>query len=177
MKPVKRCALYTRKSTEEGLDQAFNSLDAQREACAAFVKSQKSEGWRALDTHYDDVVGEVRGFLLSRAEAALAAGVAPGHLALDPGIGFGKSVAGNLTLIRRLADLAALGYPVVLGASRKSFIWKPAGLSPRESLEGSLAAAVLGVVHGARILRVHDVAATVRAVRLAEAVESASSAA
>jgi len=129
------------------------------------------------DTHYDDVVAEVRDYLLLRAEVALAAGVTPGHLALDPGIGFGKSVAGNLTLIRRLDALAGLGYPVVLGASRKSFIWKPSGLSPRESLEGSLAAAVLGVVHGARILRVHDVSATVRAVRLAEAVESSSSAA
>ena len=54
MKPVKRCALYSRKSSEEGLDQAFNSLDAQREACEAYVKSQKGEGWRALDTPYDD---------------------------------------------------------------------------------------------------------------------------
>jgi len=130
-----------------------------------------------LNTHYDDVVGEVRDFLLGRAEAALEAGITSGHMALDPGIGFGKSVAGNLMLIRHLDALAALGYPVVLGASRKSFIWKPAGLSARESLEGSLAAAVLGVVHGARVLRVHDVSATVRAVRLAEAVESANAAA
>jgi len=129
------------------------------------------------NTHYDDVVGEVRDFLLGRAGAALEAGITSGHMALDPGIGFGKSVAGNLMLIRNLDALAALGYPVVLGASRKSFIWKPAGLSARESLEGSLAAAVLGVVHGARVLRVHDVSATVRAVRVAEAVESASAAA
>ena len=77
MKPVKRCALYTRKSTEEGLDQAFNSLDAQREACAAFVKSQKSEGWRALDTHYDDggfSGGSIERPALGRLLADIAAG-------------------------------------------------------------------------------------------------------
>lgn len=158
-------------------DPAMASVVVEAGAGAILMHCRGTPATMQLNTHYDDVVGEVREFLEARVKAALEAGITPGHLALDPGIGFGKSVAGNLMLIRGLDALAALGYPVVLGVSRKSFIWKPAGLSPRESLEGSLAAAVLGMVRGARVLRVHDVAATVRAVRLAEAVESASSAA
>ncbi|MFH1570188.1 MAG: dihydropteroate synthase [Gemmatimonadota bacterium] len=123
-----------------------------------------------LNTEYGDVVAEVCQYLKARVERAVAADIDPARVALDPGIGFGKSAAGNRLLIRRLGYLVALGHPVVLGASRKSFIWKPLGLSAGEALEGSLAAAVLGVVYGAHAVRVHDVAATVRALRTAEAI-------
>jgi len=92
------------------------------------------------------------------------------NVILDPGIGFGKTAAGNLALVSRLGEFAGLGCPVLVGASRKSFIWKTLGLSPEESLEGSLAVATLCALQGVHILRVHDVKETVRAVRLAEAV-------
>ena len=122
------------------------------------------------DTHYDDLLGELHDFLAERIAAARAGGVAPERIAVDPGIGFGKSVAGNLEIIRRLDRLVDLSCPVLVGASRKSFIWKWLGLTAAESLEGSLAAAVLSVAGGAHMLRVHDVAETARAVRLAEAI-------
>lgn len=124
------------------------------------------------DTRYDDLAGEVRAYLATRLQFAQQRGIGADRVALDPGIGFGKSVDGNRELIRRAAEFGVGGCPVVIGASRKSFVWKPMGLSPDEALEGSLAAAVLAVVHGARALRVHDVSATVRAVRLAESIEA-----
>lgn len=126
-----------------------------------------------LDTHYDDLVGEVAAFLRDRSAAAVAEGIAADRLAVDPGVGFGKSPAGNHTLIRNLGAFAGLGYPVFLGTSRKSFIWEPQGLTADQALEGSLAAAALGAAYGAHAIRVHDVAASVRAVRVAEAIAGA----
>ena len=120
------------------------------------------------DTYYRDLLGEVHGFLAARVEAARAEGIE--RIAVDPGLGFGKSREGNLALLGALERFADLGCPLVVGASRKSFIWKTLGLTAEESLAGSLAAAVCAVGAGARILRVHDVAATLRAVRLIEAV-------
>jgi dihydropteroate synthase len=125
------------------------------------------------NTHYDDLIGEVRNFLAGVAVRARAAGVPADRIAIDPGIGFGKSAAGNLLILRHIADFRGLGYPVLVGASRKSFIGKFLGLEPEERLEGSLAAAVAAVLGGAEILRVHDVRATVRAVRLAALIRDA----
>ena len=122
------------------------------------------------DTHYDDLMGEIVLYLEERIAYARTCGLAPDRIAVDPGLGFGKSVAGNLCLIRHLEAFVGMGYPVLVGASRKSFIWKSTGEGLEKSLEGSLAAAVLCVVKGCHMLRVHDVAATVRTVRLAEAV-------
>ncbi len=116
---------------------------------------------------YKDVVSEVATFLQGRVEAAEAAGVRPDRIMVDPGIGFGKTVDHNLEIIARLSELRALGKPVVIGVSRKSFIGKISGLPPEERLEGSLAAAVLAVRNGADIVRVHDVAETARALRVA----------
>ena len=123
------------------------------------------------NTEYDNLFAEVVGFLEGRIDFAVAGGVDRGRIAVDPGIGFGKSVAGNLQLIGRLDELEALGCPVLVGASRKSFIWKTLGLTIEESLEGSLAAALISALAGARILRVHDVASTLRAVRMMEAIK------
>ncbi len=129
-----------------------------------------------LDTDYDDLVGEVCGFLAHAAGRAIAAGVVPSRVVVDPGIGFGKSVEGNLMLLARLGEIAALGHPVLVGPSRKSFIGKLLGVEVGDRLEGSLAAAVAAVLAGAHVLRVHDVRATVRAVRLAAAIRAAGNA-
>lgn len=116
---------------------------------------------------YKDVVSEVASFLQERVGAAEAAGVSPDRIMVDPGIGFGKTLDHNLDIIARLAELKALGKPIVIGVSRKSFIGKITGLPPEERLEGSLAAAVLAVRNGADVVRVHDVEETVKALRIA----------
>ena len=127
-----------------------------------------------LDTRYDDLLGEIACFLRSRVDAATAAGVSRRNLAIDPGLGFGKSTGGNFSLIAELSRFRSLGCPVIVGASRKSFLWKPLGLSAGDCLEPSLAAAALAVARGANAVRVHDVAASFRAVRTAEAVARSS---
>lgn len=127
------------------------------------------------DTVYADVVAEVTGFLLSRLAVAHEAGVAREAVALDPGIGFGKSAEGSLELLARLPELAMLGYPVLVGASRKSFLARLAGDEgpPEQRVPASLGAAAIAAYEGAHILRVHDVAATVRVVKLAAAARRA----
>ncbi len=110
------------------------------------------------DTVYDDLVGEVCAFLGDAMEAALAAGVARDRIALDPGIGFGKSAEGNLEILGRLQEFLALGRPLLLGTSRKSFLGKILNQAgPDERLYGTLATVVLGAAAGASIFRVHDV--------------------
>jgi dihydropteroate synthase len=119
---------------------------------------------------YEDVLAEVRDFLAERVERAVAAGVDEERIWVDPGIGFGKNVDHNLELIERLGELRELGRPVVLGASRKSFLGRLTGREVGERLGGSLAAAVLGVARGADVLRVHDVRETRDALTVAEAI-------
>jgi dihydropteroate synthase len=110
------------------------------------------------ETHYADLLGEVVGYLQQGLMLAGAAGVPAEKLAVDPGIGFGKSAEGNLELLRRLPELQSLGRPVLLGTSRKSFIGRVVGRTdPEERLAGTLATVVMGVAHGAQIFRVHDV--------------------
>jgi dihydropteroate synthase len=122
------------------------------------------------DPHYDDVVGEVRAFLVQRAEHAKAIGVP--EVLVDPGIGFGKRLEHNLALLASLDVLAATGYPVLVGTSRKSFLGRiEAGpgrppAPPEERFEGSVATAVWAMLAGATMVRVHDVAATVQAATL-----------
>jgi dihydropteroate synthase len=123
--------------------------------------------------HYADLLGEVGSFLRERVREAGEAGIAAERTVIDPGIGFGKTGAHNLTLLNRLAELEAVGRPLCVGLSRKAFIGRILGLPPEERLEGTIAAAVLAVSHGARILRVHDVGAVAKAVRVAEAVMGA----
>ncbi len=122
------------------------------------------------DPRYADVVGEVRAELAEALERAASAGVPRERVAVDPGLGFGKTAEHNLLLLRALAGFKALGSPLLVGASRKSFIGKVLGLGPGERLEGTLAVSALAVAAGADIVRVHDVAANLRAVRMAEAV-------
>jgi dihydropteroate synthase len=124
------------------------------------------------DPHYGDVTAEVKAFLEDRAGAAIAAGVPRDRIVLDPGFGFGKNLGHNLTLLRRLPELAALGYPLLVGLSRKSMIGTLLGGKPMEErLQGSVAAAMIAVQNGASIVRVHDVAPTVEALKIATALK------
>jgi len=121
---------------------------------------------------YDDAPGEIAAYLGARAAACRAAGLTQDRIALDPGIGFGKTVTHNLQLLAGVARLKVLGYPVLIGASRKSFIGKLSrGEAAKERLPGSLAAALAAVARGADIVRVHDVAATKQALAVWQAIE------
>ena len=132
-----------------------------------------------VEPRYKDVVDDVAEFLTEAIARAEQPGVDPERIWIDPGIGFGKTVQHNLELLDRLEEIVAIGYPVLIGVSRKSFIGKLLGSEADpapvgERLEGSLAAQVLAVANGARILRVHDVAESVRANVIAEAILSQS---
>ena len=111
------------------------------------------------DPRYDDVVSDVKAFLEERLAAAVAAGIPEDRVQLDPGIGFGKTLEHNLELLRRLDEIAAIGRPVVLGTSRKSFIGRLTGRDVAGRVHGTVATCVLGYERGARVFRVHDVAA------------------
>jgi dihydropteroate synthase len=122
-----------------------------------------------MNTHaiYADVAGEVIEELAARVAAAERAGIAREAIAIDPGIGFAKLAPQSLELLRRLPELAVLGRPILVGVSRKSFIGRIGGESdPQKRMPGSLAAALFAVSQGVAILRVHDVAATVQALRV-----------
>ena len=122
------------------------------------------------DPSYDDVVGEVATFLAERADAAVSAGIGRDRIQVDPGIGFGKSLGHNLELLRRLDEIAAIGFPVVAGLSRKSFLGALTGREePGARVAASVAGAVIAWERGASVLRVHDVAATVDALKVAAA--------
>ncbi len=120
---------------------------------------------------YHDVTAEVSGFLETRAAACQASGVPREHIVLDPGFGFGKTLQHNLALLASLERIAGLGYPVMAGLSRKGMLGAITRRAVADRLAGSLAAALIAAQHGARILRVHDVAATVDAITVARAVE------
>ena len=130
----------------------------------------------ARDPHYEDVVAEVAAFLDGRARAAMAAGIARERIWLDPGIGFGKTAEHNLTLLAHLEPIVALGFPVVLGVSRKRFI---GGVDPRaarradDRLGGSVAAALAGARAGVAVVRAHDVRETRQALAVQAAIEAA----
>ena len=126
------------------------------------------------EPHYHDVTAEVCAFLLSRAQAAEAAGIARTSIALDPGLGFGKTRTHNLRLLATLKELVAYGYVVLLGTSRKRFMGSICGeINPRELLGATCATTALGVAAGVRIFRVHDVKANRQAADLAWAIEAA----
>ena len=118
---------------------------------------------------YGDLMGEVAFFLEAAIERATSAGVGDDQIAVDPGIGFGKTTEHNLAILKRLPELAVLGKPILVGPSRKSFIGNVLDLPVGERLEGTLATAAYAVAQGARIIRVHDVRPTARAVRMVEA--------
>ena len=119
---------------------------------------------------YEDVVGEVQAYLLERTRAAVEAGVAPDTLAVDPGLGFGKRVEDNTALIGAAGRFVALGYPVVVGLSRKGFLGSLTGRSVDERLASSLAGLSCVVAKGVQVVRVHDVAPSVDGVKVVHGV-------
>ena len=156
-------------------DAAMLPLVAARGANVVLMHMQGAPATMQAAPHYDDVVSEVTAFLRARVDAARAAGVADGRIWIDPGIGFGKRREDNFRLLAELRMLVALGFPVVVGASRKRFLAAGPDDSPADRLAASLAAATLAAAHGAAIVRVHDVAATRRAVAIADALQSVAS--
>jgi dihydropteroate synthase len=119
---------------------------------------------------YENLLEDVKRELLESARLAQAAGVEKSHIILDPGIGFGKTVSQNLELIDRLGEIRELGYPVLLGPSRKSFIGYTLNAPPGERVEGTGAAVAIGIDRGADIIRVHDVELMVRIARMTDAI-------
>jgi dihydropteroate synthase len=151
-------------------DPAMAATVARHGAGLVLMHMQGTPESMQRDPRYGDVVAEVKRFFGERLAVTRAAGIPDDHVALDPGIGFGKQLEHNLALLARLGELAALGRPLVVGASRKSFIAKISPADVHERLPGSLATAAIAAFEGAACLRVHDVAATVQAVRVAAAI-------
>lgn len=165
-----------RRSLEAGADM-INDIKALQEpgaieavagsGCGLCIMHMQGEPrTMQLNPQYEDVVREVRDFLAARAQALVEAGISPSRIVLDPGFGFGKTVGQNYTMLRRLDEMRVADYPWLLGFSRKSMLGHVVGRDPRERLAASLAAALYGVEKGGHILRVHDVAETVDAVKV-----------
>jgi dihydropteroate synthase len=152
-----------------GLDPRLLVLAAERGAAFVLMHIKGTPKTMQADPRYVDVVAEVRAFLGERIEVAAAYGLDRESLVVDPGIGFGKRLEDNLTLLRELPALASLGRPVLAGVSRKSFIGKILDAPVEERLEGTIAAAVLSAAGGAHIVRVHDVREVHRAALVADA--------
>lgn len=146
-------------------------LVAAGKAGLCLMHMQGKPGTMQDDPHYDDIVVEVAGFLAERVAAAEAAGIALNRIAVDPGFGFGKSLAHNIELLRRLDELVVPGLPLLVGLSRKSMLGLLTGRAAPERVHAGIAAHVLAVERGARIVRVHDVAATRDALAVLQAVE------
>ncbi len=123
-----------------------------------------------MNPHYEDVIGEIMNFFRERVEFAVRKGIEEDRIILDPGIGFGKRVEDNLTIIKHLDAFRTLGFPLLIGVSRKSYMGKLFNLDVDERLETTIASNVVSVLNGASILRVHDVKENLRAVRMAEAI-------
>ncbi len=151
-------------------DPEMAGLCAERGATVVLMHMLGDPRTMQRNPTYGDVVTEVRDFLAARLEAAVAAGIAEERIWLDPGIGFGKTAEHNLELLRRLSELTALGRPLVVGTSRKSFIGRLDGSAAGERLGGTIASSVLAAAEGADVLRVHDVAEVAQAMALAAAV-------
>ncbi len=154
-------------------DPAMAPLVAERDAGLVLMHMQGTPLTMQQEPHYVDVVAEVAKFLRGATDRARAAGVAAERLVVDPGIGFGKTLEHNLALIRGVPQLVELGYPVLIGASRKSFLGLITGRSAADRLAGTIAAITAAMMGGARVVRVHDVAPAVDAARVVEALAGA----
>jgi dihydropteroate synthase len=148
-------------------------LCAEREAGLVIMHMRGDPTTMQRDTVYADLVGEVADFLARQAREAESRGCDRRQIVVDPGLGFGKDASGSLELLARTTDLAALGYPVLVGPSRKSFIGSALDVPVGERLEGTIAACVAALDRGARLFRVHDVRAVRRALDMGEAVRRA----
>lgn len=150
-------------------EPAIAQITARFEAGCVLMHMQGTPATMQENPSYDDLMGQIALFLSSAIAAATGAGVGDDQIAIDPGIGFGKTTAHNLAILRHLPELKVLGKPILVGPSRKGFIGRVLDLQVDDRLEGTLAAAAYAVAQGARILRVHDVKPVVRAAKLVEA--------
>jgi dihydropteroate synthase len=154
-------------------DPASAALVASRRCPVVLMHMRGTPADMYAEARYGDVVQDVRRELAGRIAAAVQAGVAPDRIAIDPGIGFAKKSGQSMELLRRLPELVSLGYPILVGVSRKSFLASVTGeTDPRRRLPGSLAAGLFALSRGAAILRVHDVAETIQAVRIWQALSA-----
>jgi dihydropteroate synthase len=151
-------------------DPEMGVLCAERGATVVLMHMLGEPRTMQDDPRYDDVVLDVKAFLAERLESAVAAGIEEDRVWLDPGIGFGKTAAHNMELLRRLGELRELGRPLVVGTSRKSFIGRVDGSPADQRLGGTIASSVLAAAEGADVLRVHDVAEVRQALTVATAI-------
>lgn len=140
-------------------DPALAQAVAAADAGLVVMHTRGTPDLMQKDTTYDDLVGEVRSFLKRSLDAAGAAGIKPERIVVDPGIGFGKSLEGNLELIRRLSEFSSLNRPILVGTSRKGFIGQVLNRSGDQRVMGTAATVAVSIVNGASIVRVHDVGA------------------
>ena len=153
-------------------DPAMLPLLVERRAPVVLMHMRGTPFDMQANTRYGDLLGSVLGFLQTRTKAAIAGGVAQDRIVVDPGIGFGKSCEGNLTILRRIGALAAVDQPILIGASRKTFIGDVLDRPVDDRLHGSVAVAAFASAQGAHIIRAHDVAATVQVVRMIDAIRN-----
>ena len=145
-------------------DKDMASVIAKHNAYVCIMHNQD-------DTEYDkDIMESIKEFLLESINIAIKAGIDKDKIVLDPGIGFGKTYEQNLEVLKRLGELKTLGYPILLGTSRKSVIGNTLDLPPQERVEGTIATTVLGIRDGVDIVRVHDVEKNLRAAKMADAI-------
>lgn len=142
---------------------------AEYRAPVVLMHMQGTPQTMQINPHYEDVIAEITAFFRERIAVATAAGIT--DIILDPGIGFGKLLENNLTILNRLQEFADLGYPILVGTSRKSFIGQINDLPVADRLEGTIASVVIAAMHGARFVRVHDVRACRRALQIVDAVK------
>lgn len=161
------------------MDPAMAPLIAER-GCPVVVMHNRSKpknveqeeklGGRYIGIDYDDLIGDIKTELSAQIELGLKAGIRPEQIIIDPGIGFGKTVSQNLRLIDKLDVFKALGYPILLGPSRKSFIGYTLDLPPEERVEGTAVTVAIGIERGADIIRIHDVKQMVRVAKMTDAI-------
>lgn len=175
MKPeVAQAALFAGASTVNDVsglrDKDMIEVVAEHDAAVIIMHMLGSPRTMQERPRYSDVVRDIGSYLADRIAAAEKDGVSPRKIMVDPGIGFGKTKDHNLEIIARLSEFRSLGKPIVIGVSRKAFIGKITGRPVEDRLEGSVVAAALAAIHGANIVRVHDVGPTVRALAVAKAI-------
>ena len=164
-------ALIVNDISSATLDPAMPHLIAARRCPAILMHMRGTPRDMQTNTDYEDLMGEISGFLRARVRAIAEAGVDKRMLIIDPGIGFAKTVEQNLEILRRLRELKSIGRPILVGTSRKSTIGKVLGnLPPEERLEGTAATVAIAIANGADIVRVHDVKEMARTARMADAI-------
>lgn len=154
------------------MDKNMAGIVADKGASVTLMHMQGKPESMQKNPQYDNAIDEIYEYLDGKASAAIDAGISPDKIVLDPGLGFGKTLDHNLSILNKISEFSSMGYPIMIGASRKAFIGAVLDLPVEDRLEGSLAAAVWSVINGANILRVHDVAETVRSVKIARAIMS-----